>query len=219
MNAKHSISLFSLIILLPMIAFAQSTEEVVSELQKEWAVANYQMKGDAQIKAYEVLIEKADVAVVENSGSAEILVWNGIIKSAFAGVKGGLGALSYAKQARKQLEASLEIDASALNGSAYASLGTLYSKVPGWPVGFGNDKKAVQFLKRALEINPDGIDPNYFYADYLLDKKDYAGAEEYLLKALDAEPRTERPVADAGRKQEIDVALEVVRKKLKRSSS
>ncbi len=219
MNAKYSISLFSLIILLPMMAFAQSTEEVVSELQKEWAVANYEMKGDAQIKAYEVLIEKADVSVAENSGSAEILVWNGIIKSAFAGVKGGLGALSYAKQARKQLEASLEIDASVLNGSAYASLGTLYSKVPGWPVGFGNDKKALQFLKKALEINPDGIDPNYFYADYLLDKKDYAGAEEYLLKALNAEPRAERPIADAGRKQEIDVALAVVRKKLKRSSS
>jgi tetratricopeptide (TPR) repeat protein len=219
MNAKHSIPLFSLIILLPMMAFAQSTEEVVSELQREWAVANYEIKGDAQIKAYEALIEKADVAVVENSRSAEILVWNGIIKSAFAGVKGGLGALSYAKQARIQLEASLEIDASALNGSAYASLGTLYSKVPGWPVGFGSDKKAVQFLKMALEINPDGIDPNYFYADYLLDKKDYAGAEEYFLKALDAEPRTERPIADAGRKQEIDVALAVVRKKLKRSSS
>jgi tetratricopeptide (TPR) repeat protein len=219
MNAKHSIPLFSLIILLPMMAFAQSTEEVVSELQREWAVANYEIKGDAQIKAYEALIEKADVAVAENSGSAEILVWNGIIKSAFAGVKGGLGALSYAKQAKKQLEASLEIDPGALNGSAYASLGTLYSKVPGWPVGFGNDKKAVQFLKKALVINPDGIDPNYFYADYLLDKKDYAGAEEYLLKALDAEPRVERPIADAGRKQEIDVALAVVRKKLNRSSS
>ncbi len=219
MNAKYSIPLFSLIILLPIMAFAQSTEEVVSELQKEWAVANYEMKGDAQIKAYEVLIEKADVSLAENSGSAEILVWNGIIKSAFAGVKGGLGALSYAKQARKQLEASLEIDASVLNGSAYASLGTLYSKVPGWPVGFGNDKKALQFLKKALEINPDGIDPNYFYADYLLDKKDYAGAEEYLLKALNAKPRAARPIADAGRKQEIDVALAVVRKKLMRSSS
>jgi tetratricopeptide (TPR) repeat protein len=219
MNAKHSIPLFSIIILLPMMAFAQSTEEVVSKLQREWAVANYEIKGDAQIKAYEALIEKADVAVAENSGSAEILVWNGIIKSAFAGVKGGLGALSYAKQAKKQLEASLEIDPGALNGSAYASLGTLYSKVPGWPVGFGNDKKAVQFLKKALVINPDGIDPNYFYGDYLLDKKDYAGAEEYLLKALNAEPRAERPIADAGRKQEIDVALAVVRKKLKRSSS
>ena len=219
MNAKHSISLFSMILILPMMAFAQSTDDVVSELQKEWAIANYELTGDAQVKAYETLIAKADVVVAENPESAEIHVWNGIIKSAFAGVKGGLGALSLAKQARVQLEVSLAIDDRALNGSAYASLGTLYSRVPGWPVGFGNDKKALEFLTKALEINPDGIDPNYFYADYLLDKKDYAGAEEYLLKALDAEPRVERPIADAGRKQEIDVALAVVREKLKRSSS
>jgi len=219
MNTKHSITVFALILFLPAIVFAQSTDEIVSELQRDWAVANYEMSGDEQIKAYESLIQSADAAVANNRGSAEILVWNGIIKSAFAGVKGGLGALSFAKEARTSLEASLKIDDHALNGSAYASLGTLYSKVPGWPVGFGNDKKALQFLQKALEINPNGIDPNYFYADYLRDKKDYANAEEYLLKAMAAEPRAERPVADAGRRQEIDIALSDVRQKLKRSSS
>ena len=218
MNTKYLRQLISLLLLLPAMVFAQSTDDIVSELQKNWAIANYEMSGDAQIEAYETLIEKADVAVANNSGSAEILVWNGIIKSAYAGVKGGLGALSYAKDARKSLEASLKIDDQALNGSAYASLGTLYSKVPGWPVGFGNDKKAVQFLQKALAINPDGIDPNYFYADYLRDNKDYESAEKYLLKAQEAAPRADRPVADSGRQQEISVALSEVRQKLKRSS-
>ncbi len=218
MNTKYSRQLIYLVLLLPAMVFAQSTDDIVSELQKNWAIANYEMTGDAQIEAYETLIEKADAAVANNSGSAEILVWNGIIKSAYAGVKGGLGALSYAKDARKSLEASLKIDDHALNGSAYASLGTLYSKVPGWPVGFGSDKKAVQFLQKALAINPDGIDPNYFYADYLRDNKDYESAERYLLKAQEAAPRADRPVADTGRQQEIRVALAEVRQKLKRSS-
>ncbi len=218
MNTKYSRQLIYLVLLLPAMVFAQSTDDIVSELQKNWAIANYEMTGDAQIEAYETLIEKADAAVANNSGSAEILVWNGIIKSAYAGVKGGLGALSYAKDARKSLEASLKIDDHALNGSAYASLGTLYSKVPGWPVGFGSDKKAVQFLQKALAINPDGIDPNYFYADYLRDNKDYESAEKYLLKAQEAAPRADRPVADTGRQQEIRVALAEVRQKLKRSS-
>jgi len=205
--------------LMPGVVLAQSTDEIVSRLQKDWAIANYELTGDAQIKAYEALLEDADAAVANNSGSAGILVWNGIIKSAFAGVKGGLGALSYAKAARKSLEASLEIDDHALNGSAYATLGTLYSKVPGWPVGFGNDKKAVQFLQKALEINPEGIDSNYFYADYLRENKDYESAEKYLLKAQEAAPRADRPVADTGRRQEISAALAEVRGKLKRSSS
>ncbi|MGB5630172.1 MAG: hypothetical protein WBM57_12430 [Woeseiaceae bacterium] len=201
-------------VLFPALSFASTTDEIVSELQKNWAVANYQLTGDAQIKAYEALIEEADAAVADNANSAEVLVWNGIIKSAFAGVKGGLGALSYAKEAKKSLEASLKIDDKVLDGSAYASLGTLYFKVPGWPVGFGNDKKAAEFLAKALELNPDGIDSNYFYADYLQTKKEFEAAEKYLLKAQNAAPRADRPVADSGRQQEISVALAEVRKKL-----
>jgi len=146
--------------------------------------------------------------------SADLLIWNGIIKSAFAGVKGGLGAMSYAKQARKSLEAAIDIDGDALSGSAYTSLGTLYFKVPGWPIGFGNDKKAVEYLQKALAINPDGIDPNYFYADYLIDKKEWGEAKKYLEKAKGAAPRPERPIADWGRQQQIAEALALVTGKL-----
>lgn len=191
----------------------------MSTLQHDWANVNYELSGDAQIDAYEALIERADAAVAKYPGSAEILVWNGIIKSAFAGVKGGIGALSYAKQAKKSLEAAIKIDGKALHGSAYASLGTLYFKVPGWPLGFGSEKKAAKFLKKALEINPDGIDSNYFYADFLRDQKDFENAEIYLLKAQQAAPRADRPLADSGRQQEILAALDEVREKLKRSHS
>ena len=113
----------------------------------------------------------------------------------------------------------MKLDDKALNGSAYTSLGTLYFKVPGWPLGFGNDKKAVQLLEKALEINPDGIDPNYFYADYLREKKDFESAEKNLLKAQKAAPRADRPVADSGRHQEILTALLDVREKLGRVGS
>ncbi len=85
--------------------------------------------------------------------------------------------------------------------------------------GFGNDKKAAEFLAKALELNPDGIDSNYFYADYLQTKKEFEAAEKYLLKAQSAAPRADRPVADSGRQQEISVALAEVRKKLQQSSS
>ena len=219
MQTKLSTRLFFMTLLLPVTLFAQTNAEIVAELQHDWAKANYEITGDAQIDAYETLIERADAAVTSNPKSAELLVWNGIIKSAFAGVKGGLGALSYAKQARKSLEASLKINDQVLNGSAYASLGTLYFKVPGWPLGFGSDKKAVQLLQKALAINPDGIDSNYFYADYLRKQEDFENAEKYLLKAQLAAPRPSRPVADSGRQQEIDVALNEVREELKRSRS
>lgn len=207
------------LLLIPAALFAQTGDTTVAELQHDWAIANYQLTGDAQEKAFEALITRSDAAVSSNPKSADLLIWDGIIKSSFAGAKGGLGALSLAKAARDSLEAALKVDDQALDGSAYTSLGTLYASVPGWPVGFGNDKKAAKMLQKAIELNPDGIDSNYFYADYLLQEKQYKKAEEYLLKAQNAAPRPDRPVADAGRQEEIHAALSIVREKQQRSGS
>ena len=50
------------------------------------------------------------------------------------------------------------------------SLGTLYHRVPGFSVGFGSDRKAKEYLEKAVAINPDGIDRNYFYGEFLYDE-------------------------------------------------
>ncbi len=62
---------------------------------------------------------------------AEPEIWYGIIVASYAGAKGGLGALSLAKDAKQALEHALAIDPKALAGSAYTSLGSLYYQVPG----------------------------------------------------------------------------------------
>jgi len=121
-----------------------------------------------------------------------------------------LGALALAKESKADLEKAISINGDALLGSAYTSLGALYFNVPGWPVGFGDDKKAEKLLKQALTLNPSGIDSNYFYADYLISEKKYAQAREYLLKAQQAPARPGRSVADAGRKQEIAAKLAAI---------
>lgn len=184
-------------------------------MQTRWAEINYQLKGDKQEDAFEQLLEEADTFAQQHPGDAAILVWNGIIKSSCAGASGGLGALKYAKAAKADLEQALTLDPTVLNGSVYTSLGTLYFKVPGWPVGFGDDKKADELLHKALAINPDGIDPNYFYAEYLRDQHSYAAAEQYYRKALQAPARPGRELADQGRRAEIEAALIDVRKHMK----
>jgi len=193
--------------------WAGVTEEI-STLQKRWAEVNYQMEGEAQSEAFASLATEADAVVSRHPDNAAPLIWRGIIKSTYAGAKGGLGALSLAKSSKADLEAALAIDPQALHGSAYTSLGTLYCHVPGWPIGFGDDKKAEKLLLKALAINPDGIDSNYFYADYLIGKKRYQDARTYLLKAKKAAPRINRPLADAGRQKEISQALAVIEQKL-----
>jgi tetratricopeptide (TPR) repeat protein len=186
----------------------------VARLQQRWAEINYQLEGKTQLTAFEALVEDADEVTARNPDSAAALIWSGIIKSSFAGAKGGLGAMKLAKASRADLERAMEIDATALQGSAYTSLGTLYFKVPGWPIGFGDEEKAEELLLKALALNPDGIDPNYFYGDYLLEQKRYAEAEQALLRAQAAPSRPQRPLADAGRQEEIKLALLKVQEKL-----
>ena len=52
-------------------------------------------------------------------------------------------------------------------------------------------------------MNPQGIDPNFFYAEYLVETKQSEQALAYLEKALQAPPRPGRQIADTGRREEI----------------
>ncbi len=84
-----------------------------------------------------------------------------------------------------------------MNGSVYTSLGVLCCKVPGGFIGFGDRDLARHYLKKALNTNPDGIDPNYFCGEFLFEEEQYAEAREASLHALEAKPRSERPLADS----------------------
>lgn len=179
----------------------------IAHLQQRWAEVNYQLEGKTQLSEFDRLVSEANAVTRMYPDAAESWIWSGIIKSTYAGAKGGLGALSLAKESKADLEKALTLDDTALDGSAYTSLGTLYYSVPGWPVGFGNDDKAQDLLTKALALNPDGIDSNYFYGSYLVTKKRYAEARQYLNKAQHAPPRPDRPLADEGRQREIREAL------------
>lgn len=185
------------------------------QIQQAWAHANYEVPaGDARVAALEQLVRRADAFAQQHPGRAEPLIWEGIVESSYAGARGGLGALRHAKAALQHLSAALDIDAKALDGSAYTSIGTLYYKVPGFPLGFGDDDKARAYLEKALQVNPSSIDQNYFYADFLYEQGDYRAALEHLERALRAPPRPNREIADRGRRAEIEALLEKVRHKV-----
>lgn len=210
MKTTHTPGRFAAVLLLGCLQFPLAHADVggdVRHLQERWAEINYQLEGKAQLTAFEQLASEASSLAAANPDAADAWIWSGIIKSTFAGAKGGLGALSLAKESRHDLEHALKLDPQALQGSAYTSLGALYYSVPGWPVGFGNDERAEELLTQALTLNPDGIDSNYFYGSFLVNQKRYAEARQYLQKAQAAAPRPGRALADAGRQEEIRALL------------
>jgi tetratricopeptide (TPR) repeat protein len=185
-------------------AFAATPmDDAVTELQREWEVVRYQVPAADKLPRWEALAAKAHTVSAQYATHSEPLIWEGIILSTWAGDKGGLGALGLVKDAKKLYEKAIEINPQALDGSAYSSLGVLYFKVPGWPVGFGDKDKAKTLLEKALQINPQGIDPNFFYAEYLIETKQPRVAVTYLEKALNAPARSGRQIADAGRREEV----------------
>lgn len=185
----------------------------IDALARTWDHVNYEVQGAAKVGQLAAIAAQADALSKQYPARAEPLIWEGIALSTEAGAKGGMGALSLAKEAKASLERAEKINPNALNGSVYTSLGSLYYQVPGFPVGFGDKAKARAYLTKALAANPKGVDPNYFYGDFLAKEGQYDDAERVLQTALAAPARPGREVADRGRRAEAAALLARVRVK------
>lgn len=197
-------------------AHADALDARVDSLARAWAHANYEITDkSAQGDAAAQVAADADALARQNPGRAEPLVWEAIAKATQAGAKGGLGGLSLAKESKVLLERAEKINPTALgDGSVYTSLGSLYAQVPGFPIGFGDPGKARGYLQKALAANPNGVDSNFFYGDFLMRQNDYAGASKALQKAIAAPARSGREVADKGRKAQAAALLSQAQAKL-----
>lgn len=197
----------ALAIAVPTAALADMASDV-SAVNRGWAHITYEVKGSStQTKALDQLAKEAATVVARYPGQAEPLLWQGIIVSEQANRANFFHKLGLATKARDILQKAYSIDPKAAQGGAAMSLGVLYYKVPGSPLAWGDGDKAGRLLKQALALDPDGLDANYFYGDYLLDQGDKAGARTHLQKALRAPRDPSRPVWDAGRRREVRALL------------
>lgn len=213
--------LTTFVALMSSTAFAGEAPEAalntaLATLQHHWATATYHTAKNDQEAAFKTLVDEAHHTSQQFSGASETMIWEAIVLSGYAKSMGPLhpvNALKAAEQARDLLLASIQVQAS--NSSAYTTLGSLYFRVPDWPIGFGDKKKAREYLEKAIQLNPTGIDSNYFYADFLRAQGEYSQAVNYYQKALQAPPRPGREDADAGRRLEVEEGLRMAQSQLK----
>jgi tetratricopeptide (TPR) repeat protein len=184
-------------------------------VELEWARITYQVtNSDEQDKEMRALAAEAAQVVARYPGRAEPLIWDGIVTSSEAKYAGTFSALGFAKDAREMFDKAGRIDYRAVDGAVPTSLGALYYKVPGFPLGFGDNDKARQYLVQGVKISPDGLDSNFFYGDFLFGEAEYERAAAFLQHALTTSPHPQRPVWDAGRRAEIRALLTKVEQKL-----
>ena len=179
---------------------AQDSE--LFSLKNRWEHVTTQTPEDARAKAFEALAEEARALAGQYPDNARVLIWQGIVLASQARAAGGLSALGLAKDARAVLERALKLDPQGNSGSAYVTLGALYDRVPGWPVGFGDSETAETMFQKALEIRPEGIDVNYYYAAFLQDEGRTRDALEHARRAVDGKARETRQVSDEALREE-----------------
>ena len=196
-----------------VLSFSQSSwssnklhPEVMS-IATEWAEITYQNDAKNRKSALSNLQSRAEALLLYSPNNENLLAWSGIITASHAGEVGGLKALKIVKKAKKHLEKAMEINPDALNGGARTSLGALYYQVPGWPIAFGSNKKAEQFLSESVSRFPDDLNTLYFMADFLIDQNRNSEAIAFLEKASKIEPRIEFHIADSGRLEAIHSTL------------
>lgn len=200
---------FVALLLLATQCWADASSNSMQTLESEWASIYYTTPRKNQSSAYETLLKKVQhLQDQDKAQKADLLYWQAVLIATRAELQDGFNALKSIKKAKDLLDEALQINPQTANGSAYVVLGTLYYMVPKWPIAFGDDEKAQQMFQQALKINPNGIDTNYFYGDYLLGKNQTTQAQHYFEKALAAPIRKHQAMADSRLKNEVKLALQ-----------
>jgi tetratricopeptide (TPR) repeat protein len=188
-----------------------SAPATVQSLWDEWGEIFYVVPEKQRATRFEAFLPRVKDLVAQRPNQAEPLILEAIVLCTYAASDIGLGALRKVEQARALLLKSIDIDPKARSGAAYITLGNLYYRLPGWPISFGDEEQGRQYFEGALKLSPNGIDANFFYGDYLLDRREYDKALVFLEKADHAPIRDENRLSDLNVKKEVAKALVAAR--------
>ena len=185
------------------------------ELQMKWEQIKFTIpEGSAQTEKMNALGKEADRLGAEYPDQPAVLIWDGIVTSERASMANPFSALGLAKRARSILERAYRMNPTIMDSGAPASLGVLYYRVPGFPIGFGDKAKARRLLEQATQASPNGLDAWYFYGDFLFSEGEYAKASAAFHHALAIPVRTDRPLWDHTRRLVIQERLDDIKAKM-----
>jgi len=189
-------------------------DKAIYDLSIKWEHIKFDVPpGDGQTKEMDALGADADALMKQAPDRVEAMIWDGILTSERASMTNSFAALRLAKRARGTLEKAYELDPAALDAGAPTTLGVLYYRVPGWPIGFGDVDKARQLLEQATTLAPNGLDAWYFYGDFLYNQSEYPAAIAAFQHALAIPARPDRPLWDKSRRLVIQEVLAKIQQK------
>ncbi len=194
----YTLRMKNLIFVVFLLLFAQGAiaesdlmHERVSKIEESWVDTTYD---DSNLERKNIFLRLSDEitdVVKAFPRQAEPLILKSAILLTMAQDASSFVALGLVKQAKELLGKAIDLDPKARDGSALVTMGILYYKVPRWPVAFGDNDAAEAYLLKALEVSPEGVSSNYFYAEFLLEQGRKHQAISYLNKAINAKIDTQ----------------------------
>lgn len=189
-------------------------DKAIYGLSIKWETIKFEIPpGDKQTHEMDALGADADALLEKYPDRVEAMIWDGILTSERASMTSAFAALRLAKRARGTLEKAYGLDPAALDAGGPTSLGVLYYRVPGWPIGFGDTDKARQLLEQATQLAPNGLDAWYFYGDFLYNQSEYREAVAAFQHALAIPVHPDRPLWDKSRRLVIQELLAKIQQK------
>jgi tetratricopeptide (TPR) repeat protein len=200
-------------------AWAESAlEENLLSIAQGWDRASFEIVDPrAQLAAFRSLERQAKALTQRYPHQAAPLVWQGVIVSTEAGVVRGMAGFRLVKRARDLFERAAKINPEPQTSALlFSNLGELYYRVPGFPIGFGDNDKATDCFKKALAAAPNNIGVNVRYAGFLAHERRFEEARQALKLALQVPIRPGREVGDKGFKHEAQALLADIDKRTAR---
>ena len=142
----------------------------IAELSRlEFMQAQLERDKNRRAQLFENCIAVADRALILNANDVRGLFWKAAAMGKMAEDSGILNALRMLRPMENLLLKAVALDEQYENAGAHRALGRMYHKLPGFPISFGSNQKALAHLKRAHELFPRDIITRAFYAELLYD--------------------------------------------------
>lgn len=182
----------------------------IAELSRlEFMIAQLERDKNRRVQLFERCIVIADRSLALNANDVRGLFWKAVAMGKMAEDSGMVNALRMLRPMEKMLLKVVALDEKYENAGAHRALGRMYHKLPGFPVSFGNNQKALTHLKQAHELFPRDVMTRAFYAEVLYDEGWQAEARRHADFVL-ATPIDEEDALEFA--EYVDIALGVVKK-------
>lgn len=182
----------------------------IAELSRlKFMIAQLEMDKERRVQLFERCIAVADRAIALNPNDVRGLFWKSVAMGKMAEDSGIVNAFRMLRPMEKMLLKVVALDEKYENAGAHRALGRMYHKLPGFPISFGSNQKALAHLKRAHELFPRDVITRAFYAEVLYDEGRKAEARRHADFVL-ATPIDEEDALEFA--EYVDIALGVVKK-------